>query len=323
MSQLTHAPPVSTPEEAEHWTARYLKAILFISIALACFGAYLAFNIPVAVFPSTNFPRIVIGVDNGVMPIDQMQVTVTRPLEEVVNSVPGLDRVVSITSRGSAEIDLFFNWSVDMFQTLEYVNAAVARVQTTPPSTATVTANRLTFAAFPIMGYSMRSETIPQTKLWELATYTAKPQLNRLSGVSTVVVQGGQEPEFQIEPDPEKLVETQVTVPNLLDAISRSNLIDSPGLLQQNHQLVLGLVSGQAHTPNEIGGIVLKTTPAGVPIKISDLGSVSESVKPVYTMVTASGKPAVLLNIYRQPDSNTVAVANEVHRKIEDLRHVL
>ncbi|HEX3684476.1 MAG TPA: efflux RND transporter permease subunit [Bryobacteraceae bacterium] len=324
MSQLTHMPPpVSTLEEAEHWTARYLKAILFISIALACFGAYLAFNIPVAVFPSTNFPRIVIGVDNGVMPIDQMQVTVTRPLEEVVNSVPGLDRVVSITSRGSAEIDLFFNWSVDMFQTLQYVNAAIARVQTTLPSTATVTANRLTFAAFPIMGYSMRSETVPQTVLWELATYTAKPQLNRLSGVSTVVVQGGQEPEFQIEPDPEKLVETQVTIPNLLDAISRNNLIDSPGLLQQNHQLVLGLVSGQAHTPKEIGGIVLKTTPAGVPIKISDLGSVSESVKPVYTLVTANGKPAVLLNIYRQPDSNTVAVANEVHGKIEDLRHVL
>ncbi|HTU46587.1 MAG TPA: efflux RND transporter permease subunit [Bryobacteraceae bacterium] len=324
MSQLTHAPAqVSTPEEAEHWTARFLKSILFIILALACFGAYLAFNISVAVFPSTNFPRIVIGVDNGVMPIDQMEVTVTRPLEEVVNSVPGLERVLSITSRGSAEIDLFFNWSLDMFQTLQYVNAAVARVQTTLPSTATITTNRLTFAAFPIMGYSMRSETIPQTTLWELATYTVKPQLNRLSGVSTVVVQGGQEPEFQVEPDPEKLVETQVTVPNLLDAISRSNLIDSPGLLQQNHQLVLGLVSGQAHTPKEIGGIVVKTTPGGVPIKISDIGSVSRSVKPVYTIVTANGKPAVLLNIYRQPDSNTVAVANEVHQKIEDLRHVL
>jgi CzcA family heavy metal efflux pump len=314
---------MSEPEQGEHWTARYLKSILFISVALACFGAYLAFNIPVAVFPSTNFPRVVIGVDNGVMPIDQMQVTITRPLEEVVNSVPGLERVLSVTSRGEAEIDLFFNWNVDMFQTLQHVNAAVARAQTTLPSTATVTTNRLTFAAFPIMGYSMTSETIAQTRLWELATYTVKPQLNRLSGVSTVVVQGGQEPEFQIEPDPEKLVEAQVTVPNLLDAIARSNLIDSPGMLQRNHQLVLGLVSGQVHTPAEIGGIVVKTTPAGVPIKISDLGPVSQSVKPVYTIVTANGKPAVLLNIYRQPDGNTVAVANEVHQRIDDLRRAL
>jgi multidrug efflux pump subunit AcrB len=120
------APPYAA-KQSEHWTARFLKSIIFIIVALAVFGVYLAFNIPIAVFPSTNFPRIVIGVDNGVMPIDQMQVTVTRPIEEGVNSVPGLERVVSVTSRGSAEIDLFFSWSVDMFQTLQSVNAAIAR----------------------------------------------------------------------------------------------------------------------------------------------------------------------------------------------------
>jgi CzcA family heavy metal efflux pump len=318
-----YTPPAVEEEHGEHWTARFLKPILFVVTALAVFGAYLALTIPIAVFPSTNFPRIVIGVDNGVMPIDQMQVTVTRPIEEVVNSVPGLDHILSLTSRGSAEIDLFFNWNVDMFQTLQYVNAATARVQTSLPSTATITTNRLTFAAFPILGYSMTSATVPQTALWELATYSVKPQVNRLAGVSTVVIQGGQEPEFEIEPDPGKLVEAQVTVPNVLDAISRSNLIDSPGLLEQNHELVLGLVSGQVHDPAEIGRIVVKTTPSGTPVKISDIASVERSVKPVYTIVTANGKPAVLLNIYRQPDSNTVAVANEVHQKIEELRHAL
>ena len=92
-------------------------------------GVYLAFTIPVAVFPATDFPRIVVGIDNGVAPINQMQVTVTRPIEEAMNSVPGLEEVRSITSRGSAEINLFFNWNVDMFQTLQYVNAALARVQ--------------------------------------------------------------------------------------------------------------------------------------------------------------------------------------------------
>src|SRR4051812_14988780 len=321
---LTVASPAGgLASEGEHWTARYAKAILFIVVALAASGAYLAFSIPVSVFPSTNFPRIVVGVDNGVMPIDQMQVTVTRPIEEVVNSVPGLDRILSITSRGSAEVDLFFNWNLDMFQTLQYVNAAVARVQTTLPVTATLTTNRLTFAAFPIMGYSMTSDTIPQTTLWQIATYTVKPQLNRLAGVSTVVVQGGQEPEFQIQPDPGKLVQSQITVPNILDAIAKSNLVDSPGLLEQNHQLVLGLVSGQVHNPEEMGGIVVKTTAAGSPVRIRDIASVSPSVKPVYTVVTANGKPAVLLNIYRQPDSNTVSVAEEVHGKIAQLQRSL
>ena len=160
-------------------------------------GIYLAVSIPVAVFPNTDFPRIVVGADVGVYPIDQMLVTVTQPLEEAVNTVPGLDHVTSITSRGSAEIDLFFDWNVDMYQTLELVNAALARVQPTLPANAKVTANRLTFAAFPIMGYSLTSDRIPQTTLWELANYTIKPRLNRAAGVSSVVVQGGQVPEFQ------------------------------------------------------------------------------------------------------------------------------
>src|SRR3982751_5647515 len=89
-------------ERSDHWTERFLKSILFVIVALALFGVYLAFNIPIAVFPATNFPRIVIGVDNGVMPIDQMQVTVTRPIEQAVNGVPGLQKVRSKTSRGEA-----------------------------------------------------------------------------------------------------------------------------------------------------------------------------------------------------------------------------
>ena len=114
----------------------------------------------------------------------------------------GLDHLWSITSRGTAEIDLFFNWNVDMYRTLELVNAALARVQSTLPATAKITANRLTFAAFPIMGYSLTSDKVPQTALWELANYDLKPRLNRQPGVSTVVVQGGQVPEFQVQPDP-------------------------------------------------------------------------------------------------------------------------
>ncbi|MGA2197753.1 MAG: efflux RND transporter permease subunit, partial [Bryobacteraceae bacterium] len=289
-------------------------------LTLVAVGIYLALTIPVAVFPDTNFPRIVVGVDNGVFPIDQMLVTVTKPLEDAVNIVPGLDHLYSITSRGTAEIDLFFSWNVDMHRTLELVNAALARVQTELPSTAKITANRLTFAAFPVMGYSLTSDKIPQTTLWEMATYDIKPRLNRQTGVSSVVVQGGQVPEFQVQPDPAKLVQAGITIPNILDAISRSNMIDSPGLIEANHQLVLSLVSGQTRNPEEIGNIVVRTTPAGAPIRIADISTVSPSVMPVYTVVTANAKPAVLLNILRQPDSNTVVVANAVKAEIEALK---
>jgi multidrug efflux pump subunit AcrB len=310
-------------KSGQHWIAQHSRPVIFLILTLGLLGAYLAFTIPVSVFPSTDFPRVLIAVDNGVMPIDQMTVTVTRPIEEAVNSVPGLLTVRSITSRGSAEVDLYFRWDVDMFQTLQYVNAAISRVQPELPATAKIEAHRLTFAAFPVIGYSLTSDSMPQTKLWEMATYEMKPRLNRLEGVSTVIVQGGQEPEFHITPDPAKLLASSITVSDILDAVRRTNLIDSPGLLERNHQLYLGLVDGQVRTPEEIANAVIKNTPAGIPVRIGDVASVAPGVKPVYTVVTANGKPAVLLNINRQPDGNTVQVAQEVHDEIERLRKTL
>jgi multidrug efflux pump subunit AcrB len=307
----------------DHWIARHSRPVIFLILTLGLLGAYLAFTIPVSVFPSTDFPRVLISVDNGVMPIDQMMVTVTRPIEEAVNSVPGLLNVRSITSRGSAEVDLYLRWDVDMFQTLQYVNAAISRVQPELPATAKIEAHRMTFASFPIMGYSVTSDSMPQTRLWEMATYEMKPRLNRLEGVSTVIIQGGQEPEFHITPDPSKLLAAGVTVTDILDAVRRTNLVDSPGLLERNHQLYLGLVNGQVRNPEEIANAVVKNTPAGIPVRVGDIASVAPGVKPVYTVVTANGKPAVLLNINRQPDGNTVQVAQEVHDEIERIRQSL
>jgi len=322
-SYMEPRPQQHDPETSRYWFAYFSKPIIFLILTLALVGVYEAFTIPIAVFPETNFPRVVIGIDNGVMPIDQMTVTVTRPVEEAVNSVLGLQLVQSITSRGSAEIDLYFNWNVDMFQTLERVNSAMARVRSTLPPTAEIRVDRLTFASFPIMGYSVTSRTVPQTQLWELATYNLKPRLNRLDGVSSVVVQGGQEPEFHIIPDPSRLLAAQVTVTDLLNAVQQSNLVDSPGLLEQNHQLYLGLISGQVRDPAQISNIVVKNTPAGIPVRIGDLAQVEPSVKPQYTIVTANGQPAVLINMYRQPDSSTVNVADEVHAEIAQIRKEL
>ena len=302
------------------WFHRLSRPILFLTVSLVLVGIYLAFSIPVSVYPNTDFPRIVIGVDNGVMPIDQMLVTITRPLEEAVNSVPGLQKVKSITSRGSAEVDLFFDWNVDMAQTLQFVDAVVARAESELPPATKIETHRLTFATFPITGYSLTSETLPQTKLWEIATYDIRPRLNRLDGVSTVLVQGGRVPEFQVTPEPAQLLSSGVTVTDLLEAIRRTNLIDSPGLIEHDHQLVLELVSGQVHSPEEIGQVVVKTTPAGVPVRVGDVARVGAAVQPVYTIVTANGKPAVLISVNRQPYSNTVAVADEVHAQIEELR---
>src|SRR5215467_13458096 len=307
-------------EQAEkYWFSRHSTSIIFLIIVLAIIGIYEAFQIPVAVFPTTNFPLIKIGVDNGVMPIEQMEVTITRPIEQAVSIVPGLESVRSITSRGSAEIDLFFNWNANMIRTMQLVDAAVSRIQSSLPSTAKIETHRMDFASFPIIGYSLTSDKVPQTELWELATYDIKPRLNRLNGVASVVVQGGQEPEFHVTVDPSKMLKAKVSVNDVLNAINHTNIVDSPGLMSRNHQLFLGLVNGQVHSPEEIGNIVVKTV-NNVPVRVRDVGSIGPAVAPVYTVVSANGKPALLLSINRQPDSNTVEVADEVHKEMDAIR---
>ena len=314
-------PPVS---EKPFWLSRLSTPIFFFLIALTIAGVYAAMQVPISVFPDTNFPRVVIGVDNGVMPVEQMEVTITRPIEDAVNSVPGLRTVRSTTSRGSAEISLFFDWNVDMFRTLQLADAALSKVAQTLPATARITTNRLTFATFPILGYALTADdrgaaTVSQTQLWEIATYDLKPPLNRVEGVSTVIVQGGKIPEFHIIPDLSRLQASGITLLDLVSGVQAANIIDSPGLYEADHQLILGLIGAQAHSASELANLVIKTTPAGAPIRVADVATVEPSTMPVYTAVTSNGKPAVLLNITRQISSNTVQVANAVAVEVASL----
>ena len=311
-----------TEDPNQYWFARHSKSIIFLILTLTVVGIYEALSLPISVFPQTNFPRIIVGVDNGVMPINQMEVTITRPIEEAVNSVPGLQEVRSITSRGSAEIDLNFDWGSDMVLTLQQVNSAIGRVQSTLPSTAVIDAHRLDFASFPIYGFSLTSDKVSQSALWELATYELKPRLNRLPGVASVLVQGGQVPEFHVVPDAARMLRTHVSVQDILDAVNKTNLVDSPGLLSRNHQLYLGLITAQAQSPEQIGDIVVKST-NDVPVRIRDIGTVAPAAAPAFTVVTANGKPAVLISLNRQPDSNTVTVADEVNQELNGLRSTI
>jgi len=325
---LPPSPSSAQQQEPPFWLSRMTRTIFFLVAILFLAGIYAAFQVPISVFPDTNFPRVVIGVDNGVMPVEQMQVAITKPIEDAVNSVPGLRTVRSTTSRGSAEVSLFFDWDVDMYRTLQLADAALSKVRQTLPATAVITTNRLTFATFPILGYALTADdrgtaTIPQTRLWEIATYDLKPPLNRVDGVSTVTVQGGQVPEYHIIPNLARLQNSGVTLTDLVSSVQTSNIIDSPGLYEANHELILALVGAQAHDAAHLGSLVVKTTPSGAPVRVADVADVRAGTEPLYTTVTANGTPSVLINIARQPTSNTVQVADGVAAKIEQLRQIL
>src|ERR1700686_4262746 len=178
-----------TATEKPFWLARSTRTVFFFAAVLTIGGAYLAFQVPISVFPDTNFPRVVIGVDNGVMPVEQMEVTITKPIEDAINSVPGITTVRSTTSRGSAEVSLFFDWGVDMYQTLQLTDAALAKAEQTLPTTARATPPPVTTPGppsppFPIPGPSPPSDPAPPPQLGETPPTDLPPPLNRVNGVS-------------------------------------------------------------------------------------------------------------------------------------------
>src|SRR5690349_2176027 len=300
--------------------ARQSRAILVIVALLCAAGIYAAWQLPIAVFPETDFPRIVIIVDNGEAPASQTLVSVTRPIEEAMNGIPGIARVKSKTARGSVEISLYFNWGGDINQELSLVQARMSQLLTTLPPTAEIrNIDRLTFAIFPVTGYSLTSDKRDQATLTDIANYTVRPQLARLPGVAIVGVAGGKTREFHVTIDPERLAAHNVSAQQVAEAIKESNVIVSPGLIEENHQLELALISGQARRPDELNGIVVATV-NNAPVLVSDVATVSPGVEPQYTIVTADGHPAALVNINRQPDANTVAVVDNVKAALNAMR---
>src|SRR5882724_1521450 len=293
------------------------RAVLVIVALLCAAGIYAAWQLPVAIFPNTNFPRIVIIVDNGVVPAAQTLVSVTRPIEEAMNGIPGIVRIKSKTARGASEVNLFFDWRVDILQSLQLVQARLSQMTSVLPPTAQIQhVERLTFAVFPVTGYSLTSDKRDLASLRDIATYTVRPRLARLPGIANVGVAGGKVREFHVTLDPDRLVAHSVSTQQVVDAVRNSNILASPGLIEENHQLELALVSGQAKKPEDLATIVVATL-NNAPVMLADVATISAGVEPQFTIVTADGKPAALVNIIRQPDANTVAVVDEVKAEME------
>ena len=194
-----------TPSTLGRFSTRHALSITFMAAALCLGGIFCALRTPSSVFPQTNFPRVVILVDNGIMPAAEMMATVTRPIEEAMKDIPGAVTVRSATKRGSAQINVFFNWQVDMTQSELYVLGRLSEIRGELPATAATEVERVTFSAFPIIGISLTSSNRDITSLWETANYELKPRFLQIPGVARVEITGGRAPEYHVVVDPLKL----------------------------------------------------------------------------------------------------------------------
>ena len=298
------------------------RAILLVVLSFAIAGGIFLFQLPVSIFPQTDFPRIVVLVDNGITPVDVQMLTVTRPLEEAVRIVPGVNLIRSTTARGSTEISIFFRWDVDIRDAQHLVQGRIAQITPSLPPNSRFYINRLTFAVFPMLGFSVTSPTRNQTDLWELAYYKLAPRIYRIPGVAETRIVGGRQPEYHVLVDPNKLNSYGMPLTKVVDAVRLSNVIASSGMLQENFHLYLTTVNGLLREKAQIENLVVDVI-KGTPVLIKNIATVEAGEKPVYNIVTADGRRAVLLNVLQQPDGNAIEIADAVNAELRQIRKEL
>ena len=312
----------ATTSSLGRFATRHALSIMFVAAVLCLAGIFSALHLPSSVFPQTDFPRVVILVNNGIMPADEMMATVTRPIEEVLKEIPGAVSVRSKTKRGSAEINVFFNWQVDMQRSELYVLGRLAEIRGDLPPSASTEVERVTFSAFPIIGISLTSSNRNIMDLWETGNYTLKPRFLQIPGVARVELTGGYVPEFHVMVDPAKLQATHLDLAAVSTALTKNNLVAPAGMMQENYHLYLTTVDGRVRSEEEIGNVVIAVH-GNHPVLIKDVARIERGPAPAYTVVTAQGRNAVLLNVQSQPEASTMDIAKALKAELEKLKHDL
>ncbi len=298
------------------------RGLVLVILSFALAGVLMIPAIPISIFPQTDFPRVVILVDNGIAPVNVQMLTVTRPLEEAIRLVPGITTMRSVTGRGSTEINVFFRWDVDILNALHLVQGRISQITPNLPPGVRFYVNRLTFSVFPMVGFSVTSQTRTLADLWDLTYYNLAPRLYRLPGVAETRIVGGRPPEYHILVDPHKLNGYGMPLTKVVDAIRSSNIIQPAGMVQENYHLYLTTVTGLLESKEQVEDTVVDVV-KGTPILVKDLAHVVPGERPIYNIVTANGRPAVLVNVLQQPDGNAVQIADAVNGELRDIRKTL
>ncbi|MCJ7587590.1 MAG: efflux RND transporter permease subunit [Candidatus Aminicenantes bacterium] len=313
---------ISNDTALGRFATRHALPIVFICAALCAAGAFSALTLSSSVFPQTDFPRVVILVDNGVMPADEMMATITRPIEEAMKDIRGVATIRSTTGRGAAEVSVFFSWKVDMIQSELYVLSRLSQIRASLPATVETSVFRLTFSAFPILGVSLTSGTRGIMELWETARYNLKLRFLRIPGVARVDLVGGRTPEYHIVVDPLRLGAAGLSLSQVTEALTLNNLVASAGMHEENHTLYLTVVDGRLHSIRDIENFPMAII-KGHPVRVRDFARVERGPEPVFNIVTADGENAVLLNVRSQPDGSTLGIAKALKGQLAELKREL
>ncbi len=299
------------------WMESHRRSILFFLAMLVAGGIFAGYRLPVSLFPSVDFPRVVLTLDAGDRPAEQMIMQVTVPVEEAIRRVPGVRNVRSTTSRGTADVSVNFDWGADMIASTLEVNAAVSQIMPLLPAGTRLETRRMDPTVFPIIAYSITSDRLSLAKLRDLAQYEIRPLLSSVDGVARVQVVGGELEEYHVNVDPGRLQAYGLSMQDVSRALTASNVITAVGRLEDHYKLYLAVTDARLRDAEEIGDILLKTQ--GM-IRLKDVAEVGMSVAPQWIKVNADGRDAVLFQIYQQPNANSVQIARDIKAQLDSFK---
>ncbi len=300
---------------------RHGRAFVFFAVLAAVGGAFEVGNLPKGIYPEVSFPREqVVALLSGA-PAETVLAGVTRRLEEVLTSIPGVVRVRSRTVRGAAELSLYFAPDTDMTALHPQVLARAAELREVLPPGTEVTATRVLPSGFPILSLNVEGP-YPASELYLLAQYTLRPALSGLPSAGLVSVQSSDVPELHVLLAANRLAGAHLSVPQVAERLRQHNQVQSVARLTDLHELSLGVVTGSFQTAEEVSRTVVAGTEFN-PIRVADLGTVEEGLAPQTTVIRTDGHPGVILNVARRPGGDALELAAAVWARLAQLRSAL
>ncbi|MGE5304824.1 MAG: efflux RND transporter permease subunit [Alphaproteobacteria bacterium] len=304
------------------WIQAHRRSILFLLSVLVVGGVIATFNSPVSLFPYVDFPRVVVSLDAGDRPAERMMVEVTFPVEQAVRAVPGVRSLRSTTSRGSAEISINFDWGEDMVAAMLQVQSAINQISSGLPQGTIFSVRRMDPTVFPVLAYSLTSDTHSLVELRDIGLYQLRPLLSTISGVAKIEVLGGAEREYQVNVNPARLDSYGLSLTDVAKALSAANVIEAVGRMEDHYKLYLAMSDTRLLNLDQISATILRSGPAGL-VRLEDIAAVSEGTTPQWIRVTADGHDAVIFQVHQQPGGNTVQIAGEIKAKLAEFRKQL
>lgn len=298
------------------------KPLALVLALIIAGGIYTYTKLQTSLFPEITFPKIKIIADEGLQPVDKMMVTVTKPLENAVKQVPDLKVVRSTTSRGSCEISAFMSWDADMDLSQQRIQGAIDQIKNDLPADVNITVQKMNPSILPVSGYTLESHNRSPIELRQLATYTIKPFLSQVDGVSEIRIIGGKVKEYWLILNRQKMSTLGITPDVISTALSNTNFVRSGGYLSDYKMMYLAVTDATIATKEQLENMIVSNDRKRV-IQLKDIADVQINEGIEYTRINANGHDGVLIAVIKQPNANLVSLSEAMAVKVKELQKLL